>query len=607
MVQEPKSTSPNWQPPHSYLSQVLFALTVGFWAFGLSAESTATQFLAFFPSPIDTAGADSGPISAPTLDDFPNSIYLPPLPVESAAHASRPSGEEVAIPKPSVSHSSVTNPMVTNWTRYCEMWRQHHMNPSSLEPRSKLGIVQPGSEVKVSSGLASAATLRLPGNAMQRYETEHFAMLSDATPTRATEVIREMERFYLVWTQFFFPLWREREHWDRTETTPQSRSNPTPAKHAVVLFADSVHYSDYLKGEAPGVEQSTGFYSDLKRITFLHDAGSSAESSKTRQHELTHQLLSEATDGRPRLRPGERREFWVVEGIACYMESIHFFESGIATIGGWQAERLQFARHRVFALGDQFNLSRANAEGRLQVQRQTDLSRWYSFASVHTHRIIDADHGQGLIDLLSRLAAIYQLRVTSFTPSDEAAPIKQAILDEALIQYLQINDTDLNESVPSQLTSLCLTRTAVTAAGLARIPPQTSLQWLDLSFLPVGTLDVTRLCPSPATLEQLSLEATKIDPSVGSWLAAATKLKELDLSSTQVDDTVLGQISPEAPLETLWLTGTLVSDSSIDSISKMRSLARVDLQLSAVSDEGIARLKSSRPDLLVNPLEITSP
>lgn len=549
-------------------SRIVFSMLrtcVLFLSFQFGNHANATRFVAYF-------SVAPGEKMTPIADD------LLPLPVAA---------------------NCLPGPIATAWKSYTDVWAAHHRSPDDPAVRIQLGLTSGDASAKpsviVGSGRSMATTMRLSILEMRRYETEHFTLLSDCTADRATEVILKLERFYHVWTQLFFPLWKERDHWDHSQAASPRRNT---TKHRVVLFANAARYQQILSSEGPIVSRSTGFYSDLKRIAFFHDG--SGDDSATRAHELTHQLMSEATDARPRSRPGDRRDFWLVEGIACFMESTMFHDH-YATIGGWQASRLSFARHRVLSFGDELPLSLMQGEGRSVVQQREDLSRWYSFAAAYTHRIIDEDNGAGLLNLLHRLGTVYQIRILPLAGCD------QDFSQEALTDYLKLSDQDITPVTHDQLVDLCLSRTDVTRDGLEAIAPQSALKWLELAFIPIGNEDVVRLSPQSSTIEQLNLEATGIDDSLGDWIAGANRLREVDFSSTRIGDPVIMRLPKTAPIETLWLTGSLVTDGVIDSIVGMEKLQRVDLQRTQVTQAGVLRLKAARPDLKVNPLEIASP
>jgi hypothetical protein len=159
----------------------------------------------------------------------------------------------------------------------------------------------------------------------------------------------------------------------------------------------------------------------------------------------------------------------------------------------------------------------------------------------------------------------------------------------------------------ADLQQLCLAGCQVTTTGLLSISPSSQFQWLDLSRLPADADSVMRLAPQPESLEQLSLEATRVDAELIGWLERADRLRELDLSWTPFGDEVIRAISPASQLNVLWMTGTKVGDEVVDLIAAMPELQSVDVQRSGISDAGLARLRASRSELQINPLELRSP
>ena len=469
------------------------------------------------------------------------------------------------------------------WREYRDAWAAHHANPGNATVRKALGIEGADESVSPSSGDAAARSMRLPASEWLLYTSKHFSLVTDVPEARAAAIIINLERFYAVWTQLFFPLWKDR----RAGNLP-----PTNVRHRVVIISDANQFRELVRGELAGTK-AEGIYSDLKRTSYFLDSDDDAASM---WHEITHQLLNEATTDRSRTRAGERQDFWMVEGIACYMESMTIVGDH-ATVGGWQSSRLQYARHQLLGTGTDMPLATMRRDGRIAVQRRDDLVRWYTVAAANVHQMADHENGAGWLGVLKQLATIYQGNRSELARCNHPPSV-------SLASYLDIDDSQLQAVAPGSMASLCLTRTRVTSDGLAKIAPQSKLRWLDVSFLTIETDDVTQLCPLPDHLEQLSLEATGIDAGIAPWIATAKRLREVDLSSTRIDDSVIASIDADAPMETLWLTGATITDASIDTIAAMRTLKYVDVQRTGVSAAGVARLCKQRPDLVVNPLEI---
>jgi hypothetical protein len=302
--------------------------------------------------------------------------------------------------------------------------------------------------------------------------------------------------------------------------------------------------------------------------------------------------------------PGEDFGFWLIEGIAGYFESL-FLGDKVATVGGWDASRLQFARYRMLVGGDMMSMAELTGDGRLAVQQRQDIARWYAHAIAQTHHLLDGGNPQRCLWVYQQLAERYKIRTD--LPAGGAAVDLPAV-DRSIRGFLSIDDAHISSNPAGwPLERLCLAGCQVTEKGLSRITPSPNLRWLDLARLPISNEAVRRLAPKPSSLEQLTLEATRVDADLVDWLREAKGLRELDLSWTPMGDSVIDAVSTAGELSTLWMTGTQVSDRSIDPIAQMRHLHSVDLQRTKVTDAGIARLRAARPKLEINPLELRSP
>jgi hypothetical protein len=437
-------------------------------------------------------------------------------------------------------------------------------------------------------------------------------MYSRAGEAPSRHIIEDLERCYWVWTQMFFPLWEAGTQVSaalrdvsKDETLQQFlESHPARItvrrKLRVVLFRDAAEYRQSLSADNPGIERSTGFYSNQKQTVFLY--ASPRDDAATRRHELVHQLFCEATrSGLGRDIPGEREGFWLVEGIAGYFESLFLGET-YATVGGWDASRLQFARYRLLSAGDSMPFAELRRDGRLAAQQRQDIARWYAHAITQTHHLLDGGDVDRRRWVYQQLAERYKIR-TELAKVDERDALRD--IDRSTGEFLAIDDARiLANPIQQPPRELVLAECRVSKDGLSKLPPSTRLRWLDLTRLPVGNQSVRRLAPQSQSLEQLRLEATRIDNGLADWLRKATNLRELDLSWTPMDDTMIDAVAGANNLSVLFMTGTNVSDESIDGIAKMRRLQEVDLQRTRVTDAGIARLRAARPDLDINSIRL---
>ena len=500
------------------------------------------------------------------------------------------------------------------WRAYLRLWKAHREDPADPMIRRFLGLPLDGEFVmKAKRGSSAPRWLRWKAGTYAQVDTTHFVIHSQSGKEPSTRLARDLERCYWVWTQMFFPLWEARaqvsaaladmgEDQSVTDYLEESGARITiRRKLRVVLFRDADQYRRALAPTYPGIERSTGFYDNGKQTIFLYAADS--DDAATRRHELVHQLFREATrSALGRDIPGEKQEFWLVEGIAGYFESLRFADR-FATVGGWDSSRLQFARYRVLGRRDEMPMSELRVDGRVAAQERQDLARWYAHSIARSHQLLDGGNVEERQWLYQQLATLYRVKA-DLPELDEAAALQD--IDRRFTNFLKIDDARIADNPivhPGQIRELVFSGCEISAMGLSNVPPLPSVEWLDLGRTrAAGNGDVLRIAPRPQVLQQLTLEVTGIDSGLKDWLAKASDLREVDLSFTKVDDTTVDAVSKAKELTVLWLTGTKVSDRAIDSISQMKKLESVDLQRTDVSAQGIAKLRQARPNLQVNPL-----
>src|SRR5262249_25561269 len=129
-----------------------------------------------------------------------------------------------------------------------------------------------------------------------------------------------------------------------------AESAGTHKLHHVVYFHDKQQYIAALEAAQPQIEMSIGFYSDSAHTAYLY--ASDDAYAGTLYHEETHQLFHEMLSGAH--DPGRKNNFWIVEGIACYMESLAAHRllddepyGSYITLGGENGGRVPAARKRL--------------------------------------------------------------------------------------------------------------------------------------------------------------------------------------------------------------------------------------------------------------------
>jgi hypothetical protein len=168
-----------------------------------------------------------------------------------------------------------------------------------------------------------------------------------------------------------------------------------------------------LKPKMPGIEISAGVYApEPPQMRAAYFYANTPADDRTLFHESTHQLFNES---RPVCQDiGGRANFWIVEGIATFMESLHE-EDGYYVLGGSDDERFNAARVRL--LRDKFYVPLVDFAGKSRQEFQHDphLGTLYSQAAGLTRFLVFGEGGRYRDALVSYLQAVYTGRDTSDT------------------------------------------------------------------------------------------------------------------------------------------------------------------------------------------------
>ena len=147
-------------------------------------------------------------------------------------------------------------------------------------------------------------------------------------------------------------------------------------------------------------------YPPLASLSIFAGPGSD---ERTLYHEATHQLFHESRPVAPEI--GLRTNFWIIEGIAMYMESLHQ-EAGFHVLGGFEDVRVQNARYRLLKDGFYVPLREFSNLGMHAIQNDKRIVHLYSQAAALTHFLIHYDGGRYRDALVAYLTTVYTGRDT---------------------------------------------------------------------------------------------------------------------------------------------------------------------------------------------------
>ena len=419
----------------------------------------------------------------------------------------------------------------------------------------------------------------------RRVDSPHFTVIGSASSEELIAVARRIERLYLAWDQAFFEVWSPAGRLDRALGGSGSLSRTNGRKHTVVLFADRDEYRAKLRGVAPNIDASLGYYAPTRRQAMFF-AGDEAQTAAL-LHEVTHQLFHERLGARG--NAGDRSNFWLVEGIATVMESMED-HGDFLTIGGYDAERLQYARFNVFSGKVLIPFEDLVELGQDSFQTDPDVRKMYSQASGMASWLLIDESGerpQVLADLLREL----------YAGRDAPERLREGLgmsWDECVKQYVAylrpLKSQVAGRPPRADTTCLAFCYGDIDDATLAALPKLEQLDWLDLTSAPISDRGLRELDRFPA-LRQLFLTGTATTDECLDEIARIESLEELDLSATRVSNAGLAKLARLPNLAVLHLNDTAIDDSAVETLARFPALNEIDLKGTRMTEAGAARLE----------------
>ena len=231
-------------------------------------------------------------------------------------------------------------------------------------------------------------------------ETDHFLVTTNHSLEAGVELAQRLERLHHAWSVTFAAFATRASELKRrfAGTRPPPTSNH---RHKVVYFKNRTQYNQALARMQPGIERSIGIYFPDTRTSFFF-AGEDQDPA-TVFHEATHQMFWEVRPARPNV--GGRDNFWIVEGIACYMETLRL-GAHHDTLGGHDAGRMPAARQRLLEDNFYVTFGQIVRLGQNHIQRRPDARTLYSQFSGQAAFLMHAEGGRyraGLVDYLAQL------------------------------------------------------------------------------------------------------------------------------------------------------------------------------------------------------------
>jgi tetratricopeptide (TPR) repeat protein len=278
-------------------------------------------------------------------------------------------------------------------------------NPDQETIRHLLGYQNVNGQWCTAYEAAKHARPHRDGRSGWKVETEHFLIDTDASMEAGVELGAKLEKLYRVWQQLFVCYYAT-EAQVRALFEGHGSTSPWPTRrHQVVYYRDQDDYNRALHKLEPNIGITIGIY--LQRMHRAYFFAGKTPDDRTLFHEATHQLFHESRAVAADV--GRRGNFWIVEGIAMYMESLRE-ENGYYVLGGFDDQRMHDAAFRLLESKFYVPLAEFTGYGMEQLQHDPRIATLYSQAAGLTHFLIHYDRGRYREALVAYLNLIYSGR-----------------------------------------------------------------------------------------------------------------------------------------------------------------------------------------------------
>lgn len=271
-----------------------------------------------------------------------------------------------------------------------------------------------------------------------RVKTEHYEIYTNHSLERGVELATKLEGFHELFFQVLAGFFNTSEQAKQLfEGANGKGAVREPDPNVIYYFRTRDEYiTELRKKTKQNVAITRGIFFPDDGIAYFYDDPETDDFS-TLFHEGTHQLLA---GSRPQGGPiGVRSDFWLIEGIACYMESFQR-QGDRFSVGSTRAPRLVSARYNLVNQNYYVPLREFAALGMEAFQNDPNIRKNYSQCAALTHFFLHAQDGKYREALIEHLSQIYSPRKVvraSPEPLCNLIDTSDEILDEEYKQFMK--------------------------------------------------------------------------------------------------------------------------------------------------------------------------
>lgn len=262
------------------------------------------------------------------------------------------------------------------------------------------------------------------GQKRYRIQTENYDII--APRIEDGKLIGErLENLFDVWTLL------------AAEFGKESKKEPVQQRLRVILYRNQQEYRLNLYRLEPLIAETNGLYFEPRKTVYFFSAD-----EPVLLHEGTHQILAEHFF--PEKTHVFRSNFWIVEGIALFMQTLKVEEKRY-TVGDILANRLYSAKVYRFEWNHNLPIQKLTAMSKEYIQNSRDLQKIYSQSATLTHWLMFAEEGRYRAVLFELLRRTYLGTAKPETLS-ELTGLSYEELDKKYTEFLKTIPDDEKQS-----------------------------------------------------------------------------------------------------------------------------------------------------------------
>ncbi len=265
--------------------------------------------------------------------------------------------------------------------------------------------------------------------------TEHYLLKTNLSLEQGVALASSLEEFQRFFEQTFAGFFNDTKKMQLMFDNPTAAARTLSKPYQIHFFRSKDEYVAKLRGKyGDRITITNGLY-DTDDLTVYSFHNPQAAAEPTLYHEATHQLLAASLKPSPVIAKDEN--FWLIEGIACYIESFRL-KDGEVSLGDPRCERFVAARYRKLADGYFLPLANFTSMGKDAFQAHRQIENNYSQASGLVHFFMHFDGGRYRDDLIEHLRELYQQAENGRRPRslEDLTGVDFADLDQQYGEYV---------------------------------------------------------------------------------------------------------------------------------------------------------------------------